>query len=91
MKTVLTSAGRAFPHRVTLKLRHHNEQLVIRLRVDRVGVKSLSLYLEFWYDDRRIAHGRMKTACCICRPNGTLESIEIPDTYRNQFEASMAG
>lgn len=70
---------------------HHNEQLEIRLRVERVGVKSLTLYFEFWHDGRRLAHGRMKTACCICRPNGTLESIEIPDTYRNQFEDSMAG
>jgi YbgC/YbaW family acyl-CoA thioester hydrolase len=60
----------------------HEDLLEVRLDIDRVGVKSLTLLVEFWTRDQRLAHGRMKTACCICRPNAPLESIEIPERYR---------
>jgi YbgC/YbaW family acyl-CoA thioester hydrolase len=49
-----------------------------RLQVERIGFKSLTFLIEFWRDDQRIAYGRMKCACCICRPDGVLTSIEIP-------------
>ena len=61
---------------------HHNDMLDIHVTVERVGFKSLTLRMAFFVGEKRLAHGRMKTACCICRPNGTLSSIEIPANYR---------
>lgn len=52
--------------------------LDVHLTVERKGVKSLTILYEFRNGERRIAHGRMKTACCICRHNAPLESIPIP-------------
>ena len=55
--------------------------LEIRLNVARRGVKSLTMEFEFWRKDTRIARGVMKTACCVCRHDRPLESIEIPPEY----------
>lgn len=52
--------------------------LEIRVFVERKGVKSLTMRYEFWRDQARIAHGRMKIACCICRHDAPLISIPIP-------------
>lgn len=54
------------------------DMLEIRLTVERKGVKSLTIRYEFWRGSVRVAHGRMKTACCICSHNAPLESIPIP-------------
>ncbi len=65
----------------------HEDVLDIHLRVERIGFKSLTFHMEFFRDDKRIAHGRMKTACCICGiEGGGLKSIEIPQAYRDLFE-----
>jgi acyl-CoA thioester hydrolase len=55
--------------------------LEIRVNVERKGVKSLTMKYEFWNGQQRVAHGRMKIACCICRHDAPLESIPIPDAY----------
>ena len=60
---------------------YFEDLLEIRMNVARRGVKSLTMEFEFWRDETRIAHGRMKTACCICRYDQPLESIEIPSLY----------
>lgn len=65
---------------------HYEDEIEARLLVERVGYKSLTFLIEFWLGDKRLAYGRMKTACCICRANGTLQSIEIPANYRSQVE-----
>ena len=56
--------------------------LEIRVTVERKGVKSLTMIYEFFQTataaEKRIARGRMKIACCICRSDRTLESIPIP-------------
>ena len=62
---------------------YHEDILEIRLRVERIGFKSLTFYVEFFRDDKRLAHGRMKTACCMCGINGSLKSIEIPQAYHD--------
>ncbi len=66
---------------------HYEDDIESRLTVERVGFKSLTFLIEFWHGTQRLAHGRLKTACCICRPDGTLQSIEIPANYRQQIEA----
>ena len=55
--------------------------LDIHVNVERKGVKSLTIQYEFFNGDTRVAHGRMKTACCLCRHNAPLESIPIPPEY----------
>ncbi len=57
------------------------------LRSNESGFKSLNFEVEFWRDQTRLAHGRLKTACCICRPDSTLEAIEIPALYRQRIES----
>ena len=62
--------------------------LEIRVAVERKGVKSLTMTYEFWNGPKRVAHGRMKIACCICRHDAPLESIPIPDDFDSViFEA----
>ena len=60
---------------------YHEDELEIRFDVERIGVKSLTFYVEFWRGETRLAHGRMKTACCVCRRDGSLESVPIPEDY----------
>lgn len=55
------------------------DELDVHLIVERKGVKSLTMRYEFHRAGQRIAHGRMKIACCICRHNAPLESIPIPE------------
>ncbi len=59
----------------------YEDEIEVRLQLERIGVKSLTIRVEFWKDGQRIAHGRMKTACCLCGVHGSLESIEIPPDY----------
>ncbi|WP_437227061.1 acyl-CoA thioesterase [Planctomicrobium sp. SH661] len=69
---------------------HYDEIIEGRLKVERIGAKSLTFYIEFWRDETRVAWGRMKSACCICRPDGTLTSILIPENYVSKLEKTMA-
>ena len=65
---------------------YHEDVLEIRLDVVRKGAKSLTFEFEFWRDDVRIAHGQVKTACCICQRGGPIRSIVIPDDYNEKLE-----
>lgn len=66
----------------------YDDLVQVRLDIERLGVKSLSMVIEFWKEDERIAYGRMKTACCLCGPNASIESIPIPDNYLDQLKES---
>jgi len=59
-----------------------------RLDVERVGLRSVTYQIEFWRDTKRLATGKMKTACCICHPDGTLTSVDLPDDYRSRIHES---
>ena len=64
---------------------HYNDVLELSLDVERIGYKSLSFLCEISLHGRRIAQGRMKTACCHCHPDGTLKSVEIPAALRSRL------
>jgi YbgC/YbaW family acyl-CoA thioester hydrolase len=66
--------------------------LDIHVNVERKGVKSLTIRYEFFRGETRVAHGRMKTACCLCRHDAPLESIPIPPEYDSVIlESSKLG
>ena len=67
---------------------YFEDELQVRLRIERVGAKSLNFVIEFWRGETRLAHGRLKTVCCLCGPRQPLKSIRIPDDYLAKFEAS---
>ncbi|MBM80754.1 MAG: 4-hydroxybenzoyl-CoA thioesterase [Planctomycetaceae bacterium] len=66
------------------------DELEIRLDVERRGVKSLTFVFEFWHDGKRVAHGRTKTACCLCRHGKPPESIKIPAEFDCIQEAEVS-
>lgn len=63
----------------------YEDSVEVRVFVERIGVKSLVYRIELWRDDVHAATGRIKVACCICRPGGEIEAIEIPDDYRRKI------
>lgn len=60
---------------------NHGDELEIRVWVTRKGVKSLTFKIEFHHDGKQLAHGQLKTVCCLVRHGHPLESIEIPAAY----------
>ncbi|VAX42166.1 4-hydroxybenzoyl-CoA thioesterase family active site [hydrothermal vent metagenome] len=64
----------------------YEDLLEIRLNIERIGVKSLTLQYDFWRDDTLIAQGTMKTVCCLFQHDKEMQSIEIPATYQKKFE-----
>lgn len=74
--------------------------LRIQVTVERKGVKSLTMRYEFFLDpadqarsdeQKRVAHGRMKIACCLCRHDQPLESIPIPAEIEQLLPESEDG
>jgi len=62
-----------------------DDNLEVRLNVVRKGVKSLTMKFEFWRDDTEIAHGQVKTACCLIAHGEPIKSIEIPPLYGDRI------
>ena len=58
------------------------QEIELKLRVTRLGEKSLSYEVEFLLDGRRMALGKTTSVCCELRPDGTMKSIPIPDGLR---------
>lgn len=64
---------------------YFEDALEVRLNVVRKGVKSLNYEIEFWRGETRLAHGRLKTVCCVCRHDQPLVSIPIPADYADKI------
>lgn len=62
------------------------DEVDILLTVQRIGVKSLTYAIAFSIRRIPVAHGTLKTACCRFRPGESLQSIEIPESYRSKIE-----
>jgi acyl-CoA thioester hydrolase len=63
------------------------DELDLRLRVVKVGEKSLSLEVDFMKDDKQVALGKTTSVCCEVS-GGTMRSIPIPDAVRAKLEAA---
>ncbi len=59
----------------------YQDVLEIRLSIQRIGVKSLTINYEFWREETRIARGQMKTVCCLFAPGEPMRSLEIPAAF----------
>lgn len=66
----------------------YDDVLEIHLDVERIGMRSLTFQLEFYRNGKRTAKGRMKTACCLCFADHTLESTDIPPSYLDVIKES---
>lgn len=62
------------------------DELTVRLEIQRIGVKSLTYEAIFSIGERLVAKGTLKTVCCQFRPGEQLESIALPDEYRSRIE-----
>ncbi len=64
----------------------YEDLLEIRLNIERIGVKSLTIQYNFWRDKTLIAQGTMKTVCCLFQQGQEMQSIEIPAMYLGKLE-----
>lgn len=63
----------------------YEDVLTITLKVQRIGVKSLTYDIRFSIDGRAVANGTIKTVCCVIKPGSPLTSIPIPDEYLSKI------
>lgn len=63
----------------------YDEFVTATLTVQRIGVKSLTFDVVFSRGNTVLARGTLKTVCCILRPGHQLESIEIPQLFREKI------
>ena len=64
---------------------YYDDELDVEVRVERVGVKSLTLSFTIRRGTEKIAAGELKTVCCRFGASGSFESVEIPETWRDQL------
>lgn len=65
--------------------------LEIRITIQRIGVKSLTLNFEFLRDTTLIATGQLKTAYCLFPSDGPMRSLEIPPEAVKKLEKYVSG
>lgn len=65
--------------------------LEVRITIERIGVKSLTLNFEFRRGETLVATGQLKTAYCVFPPGGPMKSMEIPADAVKKFERYLAG
>jgi 4-hydroxybenzoyl-CoA thioesterase/acyl-CoA thioester hydrolase len=61
------------------------ELLDIEVCVGRLGRKSVTYQFHITRDGTDIAHGSLTAVCCVIRPGGINESIEIPAWLREKL------
>ena len=60
------------------------DELELRLRVVRLGEKSLNYEVDFLLEGKRVALGKMTSVCCALELQG-MRSIPIPDAIRKKL------
>jgi YbgC/YbaW family acyl-CoA thioester hydrolase len=66
------------------------EILDIEVRLEQVGSKSITYGFEFRSGDQLVAKGKMSSVCCRVLPGGKVESIAIPQEYREKIGTPAA-
>ena len=65
------------------------DELDLRLRVAKVGGKSLVFEVDVMKGGERVALGKMTSVCCTL-DNGTMRSVSIPAEIRAKLESGRA-
>ena len=65
------------------------DEIELRLRVARVGDKSLSYEVDFMVNGKRAALGKVTSECCAI-DDGELKSISIPPAIREKLMKDLA-
>src|SRR4051812_7505727 len=60
------------------------------MRVTKVGEKSFNYEVDFLWEGRRVALGKMTSVCCEMLDKG-MRSIRIPDGVRRKLEGEARG
>jgi len=66
----------------------YDDAFDVCLSVERVGDKSVTYRVEIEKDGEIVATGRSTTVCCALLPDGSIESVAIPDAFRSQLEVA---
>lgn len=61
------------------------DQVELRLRLMRMGEKSLDFQVEFFCAGRRAALARATTVCCRVEPGGRFTPVPIPEWLRSRL------
>lgn len=69
----------------------YDDLIEIRIAVERVGTKSLTMRFDFFRGDTLLANGTMKTVCCVFRPGQPMESIPIPPEFTAVIKEDAEG
>ena len=62
------------------------DEVELVMRVTKVGEKSFNYEVEFLWEGRKVALGKMTSVCCEMLDAG-MQSIRIPDGIRRKLEA----
>ena len=58
---------------------HFEDELQIRVRLTRLGSKSVTYGFDFRSGDRQVASGQMTAVCCRLAPGEPLQAVRIPE------------
>ncbi len=63
------------------------DELKLRLRVMKVGEKSLTFEVDFMKADHQVALGKVTSVCCAVQPQGGFTAIAIPAEIKENLAA----
>ena len=63
------------------------DELELKMRIARLGEKSMTYEVDFLLTGKRIASGKVTTVCCVLE-EGAMRSIAIPAAIRRKLESS---
>ena len=66
------------------------DEMELRLRITKVGGKSLSYEVDFLLDGKLVALGKTTSVCCAHTPGG-LKAVAIPGPIRQKLGGSAGG
>ena len=67
------------------------DEIELRLRVVKLGDKSLSYEVDFLLGGKQMALGKTTSVCCEIRHDGPMRSIPIPPALRDRLAAAGSG
>jgi acyl-CoA thioester hydrolase len=73
-----------------IKPARFEDLLDVAVRIERVGLKSVTYGFEFTLAGATIATGKVTSVCCRMGKDKQLEGIEIPATFRARLQSTTA-